>query len=112
MNKPAKAVNHDQVLKESSAAVRKLDSLPKCQECNGNGTIKPLFHELECYACSGTGLDLSDPLAIIELQRELLGKAKAVIVHQRQSLYNLTVSEEQRTADNMSAFYAACKRID
>lgn len=29
--------------------------LERCPYCNGNGTVKPMFHEMVCASCNGLG---------------------------------------------------------
>ena len=112
MEKSKETADHNDVLEMSDKVTAEIAQVPRCKVCNGKGTVKPLFFDLECTECDGAGIDLSDPLAVIKLQKGLLAKAKQVIIHQRQSIYCLTVGDEQRTADNMNKFYAASKRID
>ena len=61
---------------------------PKCGYCKGEGKVAGMFGKnYECHLCSGTGYDLSDPVAIIQyLQaegRKLKGQCKAIINHHK-----------------------------
>lgn len=58
--------------------------LKLCPECNGNGTVKPMFHELLCGRCNGlggvhheTGDTLSTDNVIMQLRVRLRERAEA-----------------------------------
>lgn len=94
------------------SVANKLSKLPICKACNGRKTIKPMFFELECTDCCATGLDISDPLAIIRQQQVYLAKARAVIISQRNTIYGLTVDQGDQMAESMEKFYSTIKRMD
>ncbi|MFT7372591.1 MAG: DnaJ-class molecular chaperone [Oleiphilaceae bacterium] len=86
--------------------------VPLCPGCKGKGKVKPLFFELDCEQCQATGIDINDPIAIIKQQKGLLAEARKVIVRQRQKIYTLTVSEQQRTADSIAEFHGQSNKTD
>jgi hypothetical protein len=86
--------------------------VPLCPGCKGKGKLKPLFFEYDCGKCEGTGIDINDPIAIIKQQKELLAKARKVIVHQRQKIYTLTVGQQQQTSESIAKFYGKSNKTD
>lgn len=89
-----------------------LKKLPVCKECCGTKKVATLFSQRDCDACFETGIDLSDPLAIVRLQQSLLEKAREIIVSQRKTIYDLAYTEEEKQALSMEQFYKSAKRFD
>lgn len=85
--------------------------LPPCSVCNGKGSVQGLFSRSECFACDGTGYDLSNPVAIIKHQRRLLSWAKAEIMKARRQrdAARDTRTEQEKEADAVSVFYSSAK---
>lgn len=90
----------------------KLEPLEKCIHCKGQGWIRPMFHKLNCDPCSGTGLELSDMVAVIVKQQQFLVNAKASIIHQRRQIFDLTVSKDDQTKQAMDKFYSTIKLVN
>lgn len=101
----ASQYGYSEMMELSDEAVDVLKRLPVCAECNGKKEIKPMFYWLECPRCYGTGLDLSNPLAVIRLQQEFLATAKTVIIEQRRTLYMNSSTEGERNADSVEGLY-------
>lgn len=101
-----------EVIELANYSEKELTRLPKCKSCHGKGTYKPMFYEMECPDCFGTALNLSDPLAIIKLQSTYLAQSKKVIVAQRQAMYELLHTEEERYEKCVEAFYDPIKKRD
>jgi RecJ-like exonuclease len=111
MKSSNKDINLELVAK-SEDTVKEISGLKRCPICQGRGKVKPLFFVIDCDDCHGTGLDVSDPIAVIQQQQEYLKKAREVIIHQRSSLYCLIVSEQERTAESMEKYYSSTKSMD
>jgi len=90
----------------------KLERLDMCIHCNGVGWTKPMFYQLNCDPCGGTGLELSDMMAVIVKQQQFLVAAKATIIHQRRQLFDLTFSKEEKTQQAMDKFYSTIKLVN
>lgn len=97
---------------QAERVIQTLPQIPRCKSCQGKGTTRPMFHDLECEDCSATGIDISDPLAIILQQQKYLAKAKGIIVSQRRTIYGLTVSSDEQLGQAMDKFYSSIKRMD
>jgi len=74
--------------------------LKLCPECNGNGTVKPMFHELLCGRCNGlggvhheTGDTLSTDNVIMQLRVRLRERAESERILRRR-LADLKRNEE------------------
>lgn len=81
------------------------DRPPSCSSCQGKGTVKPMFYEYECDACYGTGIDISDPVAVIKWQKECLQWGRNEIQRLRRELYLATTTEDERLGHSVSRFY-------
>lgn len=101
-----------EVLEISDLESNKLVVIPICKKCFGKKTITPMFFEVDCLACYATGIDLSDPLAVIRLQQSFLEKAKEIIGFQRKSIYDLAYTDEEKQALTQEKFYKHAKRFD
>ncbi|MGX9459412.1 hypothetical protein ACWU37_21010 (plasmid) [Photobacterium damselae subsp. damselae] len=80
-----------------------------CKACFGRGKIKPMFYELECSDCQGTGYDLSDAINLIKWQKLCLAWSKEKIISLRHQLKLAVTSEDERLEESISSHYSDIK---
>lgn len=115
---------HEAMLQAQSAAVAKVyhyqekqqeyqdlitARVPRCSECNGTGTVKPMFYEYDCPKCGGTGVQHDDVAQLVAVQQQMIRELQVVIEKQRADLFNYALSEEEKTAISMTAFWSDAK---
>lgn len=77
-----------------------------CKTCYGRGTVKGVCLTRECETCFGTGLSMTDPIAIIKWQRLCMAWAKEKIKAQSHQINLLKTTDEQRLEESVSKAYA------
>lgn len=79
--KPVKANNKPSLAKPVNHPISKRiepDKPETCAYCGGTGTHEGLFKTDLCASCNGCGLDISNPLKVIEYQAAELKKQRKV----------------------------------
>ncbi|EGQ7810357.1 hypothetical protein I6Y99_004401 [Vibrio parahaemolyticus] len=69
-----------------------------CRECRGKRTQRTLFSTIECEACFGTGLDVSNAESTIRYLFSLSEKLKDQVENLEHDLFRATTTEEERLA--------------
>ncbi|OEE37304.1 hypothetical protein A1QO_04150 [Vibrio genomosp. F10 str. ZF-129] len=87
------------------------DRPDQCYSCHGKGRIQGLFGTSECAICHGTGLDLSNPLAVIQWQKACLQWAKNTINTQRETMKLCGVTKGQIEDAKRNEMYAKTNRF-
>lgn len=90
-------------------AERMIDALPRCRKCNGRGVFKPMFHELECPDCFGSGRDLEVFDKLVVAQQELIRHQKVLMSALLHEVYMTRLPELEKVGISMDDFYSTCK---
>lgn len=77
-----------------SLALEKI-ALTRCPHCNGNGSLRPMFYEIECDGCNGLGRVKKDtgealsPEEVITQQRIRMKEQRALISQLRREMADI-----------------------
>lgn len=91
------------------AAERMIDALPRCKKCSGKGVIRPMFHDLECPDCFGSGRDLEVFDKLVVGQQELIRHQKVLLSALLHEVYTTRLPELEKLGISMNDFYSSCK---
>lgn len=90
-------------------AEKMIDALPRCKKCSGKGVIKPMFHDLDCPDCFGSGRDLEVFDKLVVGQQELIRHQKVLMSALLHEVYTTRLAEIEKVAISMDDFYRTCK---
>ncbi|ABM25320.1 conserved hypothetical protein [Shewanella sp. W3-18-1] len=88
---------------------QQINALPKCDECNGKGKVKPMYVFYQCHQCGGTGVDLAANSEMIKLQQALILAEFELIEKLIAALFNVGLSAADKEAISVEYFYADCR---
>lgn len=93
-----------------SATEVTLDNKPQiCRTCLGRGVYKPMFFEMDCPDCYGTGYRLDDPVSLIKWQKMCMDWSRKRILKLQNDLRIATTTEEERMAEDIENMYRHSK---
>lgn len=77
----------------------------QCKECFGTRVRKTLFSKIECEACFGTGLDLSNAEAVVRQLFSSVEMLKKKTMRLESELRDALTTKEEREEKAVSQFY-------
>ena len=60
-----------------------------CEVCNGTGVYEGLLKRYECESCYGSGFDVSDPVAVIKHQANIIKSGRSYYASLQKEFHSL-----------------------